>query len=1199
MWVSLLMVSTEVYFSFRSLSAWFFMSIIPLQKFIKSVPVCAQTDSLEAVRSIFSQGTYDRIAIVNEQQHPLGLVYLRNFILLLPVPGRWEPNWQQPLSELDSLRVEPLTVVPASLSLRDFWAYLREHWQVGTGFNQWLEPTRPPASASAPTPIGLVDRTGQFVGLLDSLRLLQFLALNDPGSGSRPENRNAPGSTPELELLGARPIGNQRPAEPRNASPSEHSVFRQNSELASSQPIAAEAKFLTPASSCGGSESAGTVLTLRPLNLLVQLLEQLPLPLMLQNSTGQIITQNLAWRSIVGTGPDPAREAVKAATRARWEPKEEAEADEFPRNTESPYLSPQTTHPRDSTLPGSSVQVPGQTPLAQGRPASEPIGRQMPTPGHHSENPIEPAASVCRLGAKPDTYICASPSQTGGERVWYLMKQPLMPTSEVSDTTGNPPPELWLVFAQDVTEQELVAKELAAKNADLIQLNRLKDEFLACISHELKTPLTAILGLSSLLQDRVLGELSDRQTRYAKLIHQSGRHLMAVVNDILDLTRMETGQLDLLLEPVQLRAVCERAFEMALRLQTPEDKPQTPAPPGATGDSTEQPQPTTKFTLEIEPGLTKIEADELRLRQMLVNLLSNALKFTESGGEIGLKVSRWEAWIAFTVWDTGIGIPPDKQHLIFQKFQQLESPLTRRFQGTGLGLVLTQRLARLHGGDVSFISKEGEGSQFTLLLPPSPPEPGAESGRVVSDRPVPHPRSRLVLIVEAVPKFIEDLSNLLAGLGYQVVIARSGTEALEKARRFSPEVIFLNPLLPLLSGWDVLTLLKTDPDTHQIPAIVTATRGDKDRASLNRADGFLSLPVKEVALRQQLDDLRTAHDPTSPPLRASLTILWLSPAKLATSKSRSEEGSVLSSQVQAEIEPLIHPATLLMPPCHYRVLEADDLDQAELIARIWQPDVMILESASLVGDPATFVQEFSQRLSLAALPLVTLDQATTQAANLVQGLSVFPYLAAPGVVLDGGESGVQPMPSALLEVIQVAAGMSWKPTILAVDLSTLPDLPQPLEGNSPPLPLSPMIQYLERAGFQGSIGHSWAEVLQQLQYQSVDLLLICLRDEVLGVSCPQEMGFPCPPAIGNAEGRLSSLMPSCELYNRATPAAIQAFSTLGKMVVKPPIVVLDQRVCREGEVLNSMLQKIATNILPSSVSMAELLGEIKHILKRK
>jgi len=726
-------------------------------------------------------------------------------------------------------------------------------------------------------------------------------------------------------------------------------------------------------------------------------------------------------------------------------------------------------------------------------------------------------------------------------------------------------------MGQDVTEEHLVAKELAAKNADLIHLNRLKDEFLSCISHELKTPLTAVLGLSSLLKDKLIGELNDRQTRYAKLIHKSGRHLMTIVNDILDLTRMETGQLELIPEAVEIASTCQRAFEQAKQLQQQEEK-NPPAPSKTDGTANAEPSAQIEFTLEIEPGLSQLIADELRLRQMLVNLLSNALKFTEIGGKIGLKVNVWEGWIAFTVWDTGIGIPADKQHLIFQKFQQLESPLTRRFQGTGLGLVLTQRLARLHGGDVSFISSENQGSQFTLLLPPTPPgnsseevpAPGAAEEELLKPQyqiPIANSRSRLVLIVEAVPKYIEDLTNVISGLGYQVIVARSGTEALEKARRFSPEAIFLNPLLPLLSGWDVLTLLKSDPDTRSIPAIVTATRGEKERASVNRAEGFLSLPVEEPALRRLLADLIGHSNASSAKVRSSLTVLWLSP------QNSSSQGSAL-----------------LLNPNYCRVLEADDLGQAELVARIWRPDAIVLDGTSQLQNPLAFIEQLSRSRNLGSLPLVTLDSRTTQLANQVKGLSVFPCLATSSPD-DGETSPTGLMPSALWQVIQVAAGMSWKPSILFADISTLPDL-HSSSGGKPtgelehgdrstaaeiPLPNSQfstpnfqaLIQYVQTAGFRGSIARSWTEVLQQLQYQSVDLVLLCLRD------APSE-----------------------------SPAMLQALSNLRQMAVKLPILVWDYRsaVNSESEAIDFLLQEVSAKILPSSLSAAQLLDKIQQAL---
>jgi CheY-like chemotaxis protein len=647
---------------------------------------------------------------------------------------------------------------------------------------------------------------------------------------------------------------------------------------------------------------------------------------------------------------------------------------------------------------------------------------------------------------------------------------------------------------------------------------------------------------------------------------------MIVVNDILDLTRMETGQLELIPEPVEITAACTRAFEQAKQLQQQEEKPPNQSqknPVTSPPESAEK----IEFTLEIEPGLSHLIADELRLGQMLVNLLSNALKFTEVGGKIGLKVNMWEGWIAFTVWDTGIGIPADKQHLIFQKFQQLESPMTRRFQGTGLGLVLTQRLARLHGGDVSFISSECQGSQFTLLLPPSPPGNSREDATEYTaaataefltpncPSPIANSRSRLVLIVEAVPKYIEDLTNLLTGLGYQVIVARSGTEALEKARRFSPEAIFLNPLLPLLSGWDVLTLLKSDPDTRSIPAIVTATRGEKERASVNRAEGFLSLPIEEPALRWLLGDLICHPEANSDKVKSSLTILWLCPQNSASQNS-----------------------SLLLNPTYCRILEADDIDQAELVARIWRPDAIVLDSTSQLQNPSDFIEQLSQSRSLGSLPLVTLDPATTQLANQVKKLSVFPCLAA-GSPDETGTYSTPLVASALWQVIQVAAGMSWKPSILFADISTLPDLQRTAGGNGEtaevenadrpttniqfPIPNSEfaypnfqaLMQYIQTAGFRGANARCWTEVLQQLQYQSVDLVLLCLRD------LPSE-----------------------------SSAMLQALSNLREMTEKPPILVLDYRcnVTLESEAIDFLLQEVAAKILPSSLSAAQLLYRIQQ-----
>ncbi|WP_426562671.1 ATP-binding response regulator [Dapis sp. BLCC M172] len=1106
------------------------MPYTTLKQFISSIPVCLQTENLQVVWSIFCREKCNELVVVNHQHQPLGLIYLHSLIPDLVSNSETKllqthtsiGNWQQPLSEVSYLTLGSLRILPADLTVEKLWPYLQPKSE--RDINQEY----------SSLPIAVVDKEGKFLGLLDSLRLLEFLSTTE----ELKLNISEPENSPEQEQIVTKDLLNQ-----------------------------------------------GTVETSFYRSHLMALLEKLPLPLMLKSNDGKVINQNLAWRSQIEKESELI-EIVDAvvglsAKNIKQQPKEVKMPDSLAVLGDSFAFS----------CPGTSNGRISPTTLLQER-------AKIPK--------LNSASSWC-YNTQPDTYVCTCPQKNGQERVWQFSSQQFF--------------DLTLVLAQDVTEQHLVAKELQAKNADLIQLNRLKDEFLACISHELKTPLTAVLGLSSLLKEQTLGTLNERQTHYAQLIHQSGRHLMAVVNDILDLTRMETGQMELNPEPVQIQKVCDRAFQEALQLQHKHPQGQSS---GLFPDSLRA-----KYTLEIETGLNILIADELRLRQMLVNLLSNALKFTPADGKMGLKVARWEKWITFTVWDFGIGIPPDKQHLIFQKFQQLENPLNRQFEGTGLGLVLTQRLARLHGGDVTFISQEGKGSEFTLILPPIPPpknlgKEGWETNdylkeqgliateenelRTKKDSKLPvnnyqlsviNYSSRLVLIVEAVPRFIEDLTNKLTGLGYRVVIARSGTEAVEKARKLQPKLIFLNPLLPLLSGWDVLTLLKTDTDTCEIPVVITSTRGEKERGVINGANKFLSLPVEQLELEQILTEF--TDSPSKKQHYQKLVILRLIPGKYNFQKSTTEDS--------------IYEDKFLSLPSEYRMIEADDLAQANLLAKIWQPNVILVEKISKAIAPVEFIQKLSQYSTLAAIPLVTLDSETTQAANQVKELSVFPCLAFEKNDNNLTETKLdyECLTSALWQVISIAAGMSWLPNILVIDVANIKDFTVPLKNvlsedavinlsdftleqkgrdlgdntfNYPSFPdfisdlevanqnwqdceesklpidsTQVLVQYIQTSGLKGLIAKSWVEVLQQLENQSVDLLLICLR--------------------GNLPSGLD-----------------KALSDLEQVVIKPPILVLgysDYQLPENltVESLNLVLRKIATKILPSDLSIVDLLEEIK------
>jgi signal transduction histidine kinase/DNA-binding response OmpR family regulator len=904
---------------------------------------------------------------------------------------------------------------------------------------------------------------------------------------------------------------------------------------------------------------------------IVHLLARLPWPMMLQTSHGEVVTQNPAWWQQLGVLKD--LEGIRKQVETILAPTHvQQSAYIYANGQENQQLNTFTAQRRSISPTVFSPHSPSVVPFLQEPPLS-----------------ISSGSNRCVLDTKLGICTCVVEIKNGQERVWQFAKVPLdsselkiwVSESEIPPNTD----ELWLILATDVTEQQQLCKELAAKNADLIQLNRLKDEFLACISHELKTPLTAVLGLSRLLIDQQLGQLNERQARYAGLIHQSGRHLMSVVNDILDLTRMETGQMELTLTPVQIQVVCERALSEVNNIHNQTNKTKQ------LSKSENQNLSNHQFSLTIEPGLEQMVADELRLRQMLVHLLSNAFKFTEISGEIGLRVSRWEGWIAFTVWDTGIGIPEQQQHLIFQKFQQLENPLTRQFEGTGLGLVLTRALARLHGGDVSFLSREGKGSQFTLLLPPSPPKTSftdsediALTEREIGNTPnsshhslnnslqyQPKSSQRLVLVVEAVAQYIEELTEQLKGLGYRVVIARSGTEALEKARRLQPKAIFLNPLLPLLSGWDVLTLLKSDSLTRHIHVVVTATAAEKEQAFTKQADGFLSLPIKHQILASLLEQLSTSSE-----------------VQLLEMKNNDLNPQNIPLRILRLVNPELEAINLYPSLREHRVIEVDDLDQADLLARVWQFDVVLLDMQ--ISTAHIYLQQLSKHQRLATLPLVTCDVATTLAASQIPGLCVFPCLTP----LNQENNSHSHQRDALSSVLQIAAGIRCPLNILVVDVTMLNDLPkinrnlgknyQSIKNSALNFKDEPgnrgyewfqaLIQYLQTAGFRASIASCWSEVLQQVSYKSVDLLLICLHETAI---------------------------------NNEVQKALESLADLPLRL--PPILVLDQKLNQanygNGEKsrqrkdissLGTVLNGIATQVLPRSISMEELLIQVNQAL---
>jgi signal transduction histidine kinase/CheY-like chemotaxis protein len=413
-------------------------------------------------------------------------------------------------------------------------------------------------------------------------------------------------------------------------------------------------------------------------------------------------------------------------------------------------------------------------------------------------------------------------------------------------------------------------------------LDRLKTEFLACIDHELKSPLTSVIGIANLLNQQTLGELNQKQSRYVQMIHQSGRHLMETINSIIDLAQAEAGQLELELETIDLPSVCQGSIRQTLRWVE------------QTAWLNCQPVPQTMIELDLPADLCTCTADPARLQQMLVNLLTNACKFSHEAvpTSITLQVRQWGRWLAFTVIDQGIGIPEAQQHLIFQKFQQVDSSLSRRYEGTGLGLVLTRQLARLHGGDVSFLSQEGVGSQFTILLP------------YHSEQCDPRPNN-LVLIGETRTSDIDHLITLLRCANYHAVIARNGIEAMEKIRLLHPSASIISADLPLMSGWDIYHTLRREQPSYMHNLAVAIRAGQSDHGI---PEAVLVKPIALDALNLFLARLVQMH---------RIPVLIYIRQYLAESCMHSLQG------------------------LGYRLIEAEDSEQAQVLWRIWQPDLLV------------------------------------------------------------------------------------------------------------------------------------------------------------------------------------------------------------------------------------------------------------------
>jgi CheY-like chemotaxis protein/signal transduction histidine kinase/CHASE3 domain sensor protein len=435
-------------------------------------------------------------------------------------------------------------------------------------------------------------------------------------------------------------------------------------------------------------------------------------------------------------------------------------------------------------------------------------------------------------------------------------------------------------------EVERARQSLEEKAEQLALSSKYKSEFLANMSHELRTPLNSLLILARLLADNSLSNLTDKQVEYSQTIYSAGTDLLELINDILDLAKIESGTMLLDIEQIAF-ADLETSLEQTFR-QLAHNKE-------------------LNFTIELDEKLPPtIYNDSKRLQQVLKNLLANAFKFTEQGGvKLQIRIADETAevdnpMIAFGVSDTGIGIPAEKQKIIFEAFQQADGTTSRKYGGTGLGLSISRELAQLLGGRIELVSQPGQGSTFTLYLPrrqenndqnpltTPPPEPSISirtastikkvpmvenrtaaidtfvsvkilsilPGEIPDDRGIIQPGDRVLLIIEDDDKFARILLDMSREQGFKTIVALQSKQGLALAQQFKPDAIMLDIQMPEMDGWTVLDRLKHKPDTRHIPVHILSVDERQQRGLNLGAITYLQKPVSPEALTQVLTEIK-------------------------------------------------------------------------------------------------------------------------------------------------------------------------------------------------------------------------------------------------------------------------------------------------------------------------------------------------------
>jgi signal transduction histidine kinase/DNA-binding response OmpR family regulator len=473
-------------------------------------------------------------------------------------------------------------------------------------------------------------------------------------------------------------------------------------------------------------------------------------------------------------------------------------------------------------------------------------------------------------------------------------------------------------------------QELERRSAELAEASRHKSEFLASMSHELRTPLNAVIGFSEVLLERMFGDLNERQEDYLQDIHAAGRHLLALLADILDLSKIEAGRMELDLTTFPLGDVINQSISLVRERASVHDM---------------------RLTLEAAESLGRVTADELRLKQVLLNLLSNAVKFTPDGGSVTVRARRDAKHIEITVTDTGPGIAPADQDRIFESFQQGERSATSG-EGTGLGLTLSRRIVELHGGRLWLVSAVGQGSTFGITIPQGDTEVSSDQKDWTAES---GPASgRTVVVIEDDPRSAELVGLHLRAAGLRAVTVPSGEAGIELVRHLQPVAVVLDIHLPGMDGWHVLAALKDDDATAGIPVVVVSVEPGQGRGFALGAAEYLVKPVSgDHLLAAVMRLLRTRADGVRGP-RLSVVVVDDDPLALKLVRSTLEPlgwevHTCDSGKQAADLVRQVSPAVVVMDLLMPQVDGFDVIDELRPNRDADGPPIVVLTAKTLTA----------------------------------------------------------------------------------------------------------------------------------------------------------------------------------------------------------------------------------------------------------